>query len=102
MSIGPQLGSPRISPKKSPQSIMLRRLYPLKPYLGRYKKRYVLGFGALLISQAVGVTAPLIIKAGVDGLTRAAAPRALLSYAGLLLAVALVKAVFQFWMRWIL
>jgi len=81
---------------------MLRRLYPLKPYLGRYKRRYVLGFAALLISQAVGVTVPLIIKAGIDGLTHAVIPRRLLFYAGLLLAVALVKAVFQFWMRWIL
>jgi ATP-binding cassette subfamily B protein len=81
---------------------MLRRLYPLKPCLGRYKRRYVLGFGALFISQAVGVTVPLIIKAGIDGLTRAAASRRLLLYAGLLLGVALVKSVFQFWMRWIL
>jgi ATP-binding cassette, subfamily B, multidrug efflux pump len=81
---------------------MLRRLYPLKPYLRRYKKRYVLGFGALLIAQAVGVTVPLIIKAGVDGLTHTVTSRKLLSYAGLLLVVALVKAVFQFWMRWIL
>jgi hypothetical protein len=77
-------------------SIMLRRLYPLKPYLRRYKKRYVLGFGALLIAQAVGVTVPLIIKAGVDGLTHTVTSRKLLSYAGLLLVVALVKAVFQF------
>src|SRR5262249_55974809 len=83
-------------------SIMLRRLYPLKPYLRRYKKRYVLGFGALLIGQAVGVTVPLIIKAGIDSLTHAVTSRKLLFYAGFLLVVALVKAVFQFWMRWIL
>ncbi len=81
---------------------MLRRLYPLKPYLDRYRKRYILGFGALLISQAIGVTVPLMIKAGIDGLTHAVAARKLLFYAGLVLGVALVKAVFQFWMRWIL
>jgi len=81
---------------------MLRRLDPLKPYLRRYKKRYVLGFGALLIGQAVGVTVPLIIKAGIDSLTHAVTSRKLLFYAGFLLVVALVKAVFQFWMRWIL
>jgi len=81
---------------------MLRRLYPLKPYLTRYQNRYVLGFGALLISQAIGVTVPLIIKAGIDGLTRDATSQRLLYYAGLLLVVALVKAVFQFWTRWIL
>ncbi len=81
---------------------MLRRLYPIKPYLERYRKGYVLGFGALLFSQAIGVTVPLIIKAGIDGLAQAVIPRKLLFYAGLVMSVALVKAVFQFWMRWIL
>jgi len=96
---------------------MLRRLKPLKPYLARYKRRYVAGFLTLIITQAVGVTVPLIIKAGIDtlteidaqghlrfhtGLASAATSNRLLLLAGLLLGVALVKAVFQFWMRWIL
>jgi len=81
---------------------MLRRLSPLFPYLARYRNRYVAGLVTLAIAQLVGVTIPLIIKAGVDGLARGAAARALLLDAGLMLAVALAKAVFQFWMRWIL
>ncbi len=81
---------------------MLRRLSPLLPYLARYKKQYVLGFLTLAISQLVGVIIPLIIKAGIDGLSRSAPARTLLFYAGLMLGVALVKAIFQFWMRWIL
>jgi ATP-binding cassette, subfamily B, multidrug efflux pump len=81
---------------------MLRRLSPLLPYLGRYKTRYGLGFLTLAIAQLVGVIIPLLIKAGIDGLTAHAAVRTLLYYAGLMLGVALVKAVFQFWMRWIL
>jgi ATP-binding cassette subfamily B protein len=81
---------------------MLKRFRPLRPYLARYKQRYVLGFLALLISQTVGVSVPLIIKAGVDGLARGAASSKLLGIVGLLLGVALTKAVFQFWMRWIL
>ncbi len=60
------------------------------------------GFTALLIAQAVGVTLPLIIKAGIDILSRGGIRNRLLYYAGLLLAVALTKAIFQFWMRWIL
>ncbi len=60
------------------------------------------GFLTLAISQLVGVIVPLIIKAGIDGLSRSAPVRTLLFYAGLMLGVALVKAVFQFWMRWIL
>ena len=38
---------------------MLRRLRPLRPYLARYRKRYVLGFVALLVTQAVGAIAEL-------------------------------------------
>jgi ATP-binding cassette, subfamily B, multidrug efflux pump len=81
---------------------MLHRLDPLKPYLARYGKRYVIGFATLVIAQAVGVLVPLIIKAGIDGLTAGVTRHKLLVYAGLLLGVALLKAVFQFWMRWIL
>ncbi|HXJ94840.1 MAG TPA: ABC transporter ATP-binding protein [Terriglobia bacterium] len=81
---------------------MFRRLSPLLPYLARYRKRYVVGFFTLAIAQLVGVTIPLIIKAGVDALMRGAAARTLLLDAGLMLAIALVKAIFQFWMRWIL
>ena len=96
---------------------MLRRLRPLKPYLARYRNRYVAGFLTLVVTQAVGVVVPLIIKAGIDtlaaveprgrllihGLGTAALTRShLLLLAGLLLGVALTKAVFQFWMRWIL
>ncbi len=81
---------------------MLRDLLPLKPYLTRYKKRYVLGFLALALSQASRINLPLIIKAAIDSLSRDTTSSRLLFYAGLLLAVALAQAVFQFWMRWIL
>jgi len=81
---------------------MLKRLLPLKPYLARYKRRYAAGFLCLLIAQTVGITPPLIIKAGIDALSQAFKGNKLLYYAGLLLGVALLKAVFQFWMRWIL
>ena len=81
---------------------MLQRLLPLKPYLARYKKRYVAGFLCLIVAQGVGITPPLIIKAGIDALSADVTSRKLLFYSGLLLGVALTKAVFQFWQRWIL
>src|SRR5579875_2231227 len=81
---------------------MLQRLALLKPYLARYKGRYVAGFAALLIAQVVGIIIPLIIKAGIDGMRRRVSGSELLLIAGLILGVALIKAVFQFWMRWIL
>ena len=81
---------------------MLRRLLPLKPYLVRYRKRYVVGFLALVLAQALRVNLPLIIKAAIDSLSRGVAWNRLLVYAAPLLVIALAMAVFQFWMRWIL
>jgi ATP-binding cassette subfamily B multidrug efflux pump len=81
---------------------LLRELLPLRPYLTRYKKRYVLGFLALMLSQASRINLPLIIKAAIDSLSHNAVSNRLLFYAVLLLGVALAQAIFQFWMRWIL
>lgn len=81
---------------------MLQRLKRLRPYLGRYKRQYVWGFAALVITQVVGVIVPLIIKAAIDSIAHGTTRTRLLDLVGLLIAVALAKAVFQFWMRWIL
>jgi len=84
---------------------MLRRIAPLIPYLARYKKRFVVGFATLVVSQVVGIVIPLIIKSGIDDLSRSpamAGSAQLLTLGGVLIAAALIKAFFQFWMRWIL
>ncbi len=81
---------------------MFQRLAPLKPYLARYQGRYAAGFAALLIAQVVGIIIPLVIKAAIDGMRRRAVGRELLLLAALILGIALIKAIFQFWMRWIL
>jgi ATP-binding cassette subfamily B multidrug efflux pump len=81
---------------------MLKRLHPLKPYLARYRKRYAVGMLCLLVVQAVGIAPPLIIKAAIDAISAGLSSRKLLFYAALLLGIALGKAFFQFWMRWIL
>ncbi len=81
---------------------MLKRLQPLLPYLARYKKRYVVGLAALVITQLVGVTIPLLVKDAIDGLSHNVTRERLLFFAALLLGVALTKAVFQYAMRWIL
>ncbi len=81
---------------------MRNPLRPLFPYLAKYKKRYVVGFSALVITQVVGVTIPLVIKDTLDALTRGVTLHRLAFFACLLLGIALVKAIFQFWMRWML
>ncbi len=81
---------------------MLRSLLPLRSYLLRYKRRYLIGFAALLATQLLGVSLPLFIRAGVDSLVEAFSRDALLFYVAVLLGIALTKVVFQFAMRWIL
>ena len=74
----------------------------LRPYLIRYKRRYVVGFGALLVTQLLGVSLPLWIRSGVDSLLEGFDTGRLKFFVALLLGLALTKVVFQFWMRWIL
>jgi ATP-binding cassette subfamily B protein len=81
---------------------MLDRFRPIRPYLARYKARFAWGFVCLVIAYSVGALIPLAIKAGVDDLTHHAALRQLAVVAGVLVGFSLVKAVFQFGMRWIL
>lgn len=81
---------------------MRNPLRPLLPYLAKYKKSYVIGFTALILTQVVGVTVPLVIKDTFDALTQGVTSQKLAFFAILLLVIALAKAVFQFWMRWIL
>ena len=81
---------------------MRNPLQPLLPYLARYKKGYVVGFTALVLTQVVGVTIPLVIKDTFDALTRGVTAQKLAFFALLLVGIALAKAIFQFWMRWIL
>ncbi|HXH48956.1 MAG TPA: ABC transporter transmembrane domain-containing protein, partial [Terriglobia bacterium] len=81
---------------------MRNPLRPLFPYLAKYKKGYVVGFTALILTQVVGITVPLVIKETFDALTIGVSAQKLAFFAILLLGIALAKAIFQFWMRWIL
>ncbi|TAM84577.1 MAG: ABC transporter ATP-binding protein [Acidobacteria bacterium] len=81
---------------------MRNPLRPLFPYLAKYKKSYVIGFTALILTQVVGVTVPLVIKYTFDALTSGVITQKLAFFALLLLGISLAKAIFQFWMRWIL
>lgn len=81
---------------------MLKRFCPLGPYLGRYKARYMGGLLCLLIAQTASVCLPLIIKSGIDDLRYDRTLGRVPMIVGLFLTVSLVKAVFQFWTRWIL
>jgi ATP-binding cassette subfamily B multidrug efflux pump len=72
------------------------------PYLWRYRRGFALGFGSLIIKDALGAALPLAMRASIDALTAGRALRIVLAFCGLMVLIALAKGVFQYWMRVIL
>lgn len=81
---------------------MLSTLSTLVPYLIRHRWRYVAGFASLAGKNLMAASLPFAIGIAIDHLLGAFTLRSLLQFAALLLILALIKAVFQYWMRWIL
>lgn len=81
---------------------MLDSIRFLIPYLARHRRQLALGFLALMGKSSFGVLAPLVIRRGVDALEQGAGWQAAGQFAGLLLAVSLIKGFFLYWMRRIL
>lgn len=79
-----------------------RELLALLPYLGRYRKRLFLGALMVLLTNAVAVVSPWLLKGAIDDLTLSVSHRKILIYASLLLALSLVEGIFRFLMRRIL
>jgi ATP-binding cassette subfamily B protein len=74
----------------------------LRPYLWRYRRGYARGTAALVSKDVASAVSPLLIGMAVDALTQGRGLRRVLAMAALILAVAAVKGVFQYFMRVIL
>ena len=82
---------------------MLSRLKPLFPYMRRYKRGYAWGAVSVVLNNAIWIFFPMIIGVATDDLLRhGVTSRKILVYAGMLLGIALAKALFLFLTRWIL
>ena len=81
---------------------MLKTLRPLWPYVWRYRRAFLLGFAALALKDLAAVAAPLIIRGAVDRFTQGAPAAQIWRFAGYLIGVALLRGVFQYWMRVVL
>lgn len=82
---------------------MLSQLKPLFPYMRRYKRGYVWGAVSVVLNNAIWIFFPMIIGVATDDLLHhGVTSRKILAYAGILLAIALAKALFLFLTRWIL
>ncbi len=81
---------------------MLKSLGTLRPYLVRYRGGLALGIGSLLVKDLLVASLPVVIKYGVDSLTKGFRLRTVLLLACLLIGLSLLKGLFQYWMRVIL
>ena len=71
----------------------------LLPFVLRYRRQFFLGLLCVVVTTAVQLLPPWVLKYAVDDLTTAVTVPKLALYAGLILVVALVGAFFRFLMR---
>jgi ATP-binding cassette subfamily B multidrug efflux pump len=79
-----------------------KRLRPLLPYLKRYRWGYLAGIICIFLTNGIQVLGPKVLGLASDALLEGVTRHKLLFYAGLLLAIATFKGIFQFLTRWIM
>ena len=74
----------------------------LLPFVSRYRRAYVLGLACVVITAAIQLLAPWVLKHAIDDLHAGVTRPKLAAYAAMLLAIACAGGVFRFLMRRIL
>jgi ATP-binding cassette subfamily B multidrug efflux pump len=78
-----------------------KNLRPLVPYLKRYRSGLIWGGICVLFNNGVWILFPQVIRRAVNDLNVGVTRHKLLISALLILAIALIKGVFQFLTRWV-
>jgi ATP-binding cassette subfamily B multidrug efflux pump len=81
---------------------MFRKLAPLRPYLWKYRRDFFLGALAVLLTNGIWILFPQVIRRAMDDLNTRITHEKIITYALLLLGIALAKGVFQYATRWVL
>ena len=79
-----------------------KNLRPLLPYIKRYRWGYVAGTLCIFLTNGIQIMGPKVLGTAADALHEGVTHHKLLFYAGLLLAIAIFKGIFQFLTRWIM
>ena len=74
----------------------------LLPFVFRYKQRFIIGLGCVVVTTAIQLLSPWVLKNAVDDLNRGVTRPKLALYATLLLVIAIIGGVFRYLMRRIL
>ena len=78
-----------------------KNLRPLLPYLKRYRWGYILGTVCVFLTNGIWILFPKVLGNAAEALKQGVTQHKLLLYAGMLLAIAVTKGIFQFLTRWI-
>jgi ATP-binding cassette subfamily B multidrug efflux pump len=81
---------------------MLATLRALFPYLRRYSRDFVWGGLSVVVSNAIWILFPQVIRIAIDDLNQGVTRQKILFYAGLLVLISASKGVFLFLTRWII
>jgi len=83
------------------QIMVPKKLRPLVPYLKRYRGGLVWGGLCVLFNNGVWILFPQVLRRAVNDLNSGVTRQKLLTYSLLIIAIALVKGIFQFLTRWV-
>jgi len=78
---------------------MWKSLGTIRKYLWRYRWGMALGLLCLVLKDVAQAAQPLMIRGAIDALTKSLGSRAFVQFALYLVALSLVKGIFQYWMR---
>jgi len=74
----------------------------LLPFVSRYRRQFAIGLGCVVLSTAIQLLSPWVLKYAIDDLTTGVTRAKLAFYAAVLLGLAAVGGVFRYAMRLIL
>ena len=74
----------------------------LLPFVSHYRRAYVLGLACVVVTTAIQLSSPWVLKYAIDDLNTGVTRPKLAAYAGMLLGIACAGGVFRFLMRRIL
>jgi ATP-binding cassette subfamily B multidrug efflux pump len=81
---------------------MLPAFRRLLPFVDRYRRQLVIGLACVVVTTAIQLLSPWVLKFAIDDLTAGVTRAKLAQYAGALLGIACVGAFFRYLMRLIL
>jgi ATP-binding cassette subfamily B multidrug efflux pump len=74
----------------------------LLAYAVPYRRDFIVGLGCVVVTTAIALGSPLVLRDAVDDLARSVTRAKLVQYGGLLLAIGIAGGVFRFFMRRVL